>query len=223
MRARSLTELELEAIADLDASIGWYDHDAFVDDGAKPRTPSSGRSQPDFGDFPDSNLPSSTPKVQPPPKPPRRGMAREDSPSRVNAGYILYDGIEIKYIHDSSSHTQNPEVTEVNASNLDSKQQDSLRSFSSTLSQVSELKPKFGSSNDELMRGDFFVQSGYSLSHHQRLPTYAHFSSRQKFYFFVIGMATLLSFNAFHLSLTYFSQPQLFGRAVLSSLGRYRQ
>lgn len=217
MRARSLTELELEAIADLDASIGWYDHDAFVDDGTKTPVP-PGSPAPDFRDFANSNLPSSTPRALPPPKPPRREATANDSTSssKVNAGYILYDGTDIKYIQTDSSFTQNPEV---NANNAASKQQDSLRSFNSTSTRVSQLKPTFSSSNDGLIHDHFLTQSGYSFSHHQRLPTYAHFSIRQKFYFFVIGMATLLSFNAFHLSLTYFSQPQLFGRAVLSSLG----
>lgn len=215
MRARSLTELELEALADLDASI--RAHDTFIGDEKKSRPTSVVGTPSAFHRFASPDLPSSTPK-KPLETPVRlhKGNPGKGTFGKINDGYILYDGTEIQYINSNESLAQNSEIR------TSKKAAERKISVNSDLvnDNVSKLQPTHGSSDDDLIRGDFLAQSGYSLSHLQRLPTYAHFSIRQKIYFFVLGMAIPLSFNTFHLSLTYFSQTKLFGRAVLSSLGK---
>lgn len=215
MRARSLTELELEAIADLDASI--RGHDTFLFDGKKSQASSIVASPSLFHRVAKSDLSSSTPRTPPEwPGTANKENSSQGSLGKINAGYILYDGHEIQYI--SSSESQSSDVNPIKEASRQN--DDSVRSCNSSLAPVSKQQLAYGSNDKDFISNDFLSQSGYSLSHMQRLPTYAHFSIRQKIYFFLIGMAVILSFNTFHLSLTYFSLPQLFGKTVLSSLGK---
>lgn len=138
-------------------------------------------------------------------------------PRKLNAGYILFDGAEIKYI---STEDSEPDLLSKPSEQFSI--EGSFRSRTSESSTyMSELPSHLNVSSDDLIIRDPYKDtiSRLSLTPHKRLPTYVHFSTVQKFYFFVIGAAPVLAINAFYMIIAFFLP--LLGKQVLSEIGRH--
>lgn len=142
---------------------------------------------------------------------------RESQPRKLNTGYILFDGSEIKYIS-----------TDETGENIVSKPSEELcidGSFRSRTTEgpthVSELASHLNVSSDDLIVRDPFKDtiSPISLTPYKRLPTYVHFSTAQKFYLLAIGAAPVLTLNAFYMSVAFFLP--ILSHQVLSEIGRW--
>lgn len=136
-------------------------------------------------------------------------------PGKLNAGFILFDGAEIKYISNDSTDTETlskpPEQLNTDGS---------FRSKSPECSSNISDEPAYLnlSSADLVIRESFKgTNSRISLTPYKRLPTYVHFSTPQKFYFLSIGAATVLAVNAFYMNIAFLLP--LLGKQVLSEIG----
>ena len=140
---------------------------------------------------------------------------RESQPQKLNTGYILFDGSEIKYIPTEKAEEQtvpnHPEKICIDGSFR------SRTSESST--HASELPSQLTLSSDDLLMRDSYKDtiSRLSLTPYKRLPTYVHFSTLQKFYLLAIGASPVLAWNAFYLSVAFFLP--VLGNQVLSEIG----
>lgn len=127
-------------------------------------------------------------------------------PRKLNTGYILFDGAEIKYISTDESEPA----------------EGSFRSGTSESStHVSELPSHLNLSSDDLIMRDSFKDtiSRISLTPHKRLPAYVHFSTMQKLYLFLVGAVPVLAVNAFYISIAFFLP--VLGKQSLSEIGRW--
>lgn len=138
-------------------------------------------------------------------------------PRKLNTGYILFDGAEIKYI--STDETEVVQTLSKPSENLciDGSYQSRT---SESLTHISELPSQLNLSSDDLLMRDSYKDtiSRISLTPHKRLPTYAHFSTMQKFYLFAIGAAPVLAVNTFYMSIAFFLP--VLGKQALSEIGR---
>lgn len=137
-------------------------------------------------------------------------------PRKLNSGYILFDGAEIKYI---STDESEPELLPKPSEQVCV--EGSFRSGTSESStHISELPSHLNLSSDDLLMRDSFKDtiSRISLTPHKRLPTYVHFSTMQKLYLFSIGVVPVLAVNAFYISIAFFLP--VLGKQVLSEIGR---
>ncbi|KAK3753484.1 hypothetical protein QZH41_009882, partial [Actinostola sp. cb2023] len=137
---------------------------------------------------------------------------------KLNTGYILFDGSEIKYVNSKNvaAHVDSLRGT----STLSSEKGSSIRSRASTATQTSEIPVNFYLSAEELLGYDYLNKNRrFSVTHYNRLPTNSHFSLREKLYFVLIGMACVISFSAVYISVAYFKP--FFGEQVLSMLGSF--
>lgn len=136
---------------------------------------------------------------------------------KLNTGYILFDGAEIKYIStDESEPELLPKPSEQAC--VDG----SFRSGTSESStRISELPSHLNLSSDDLIMRDSFKDtiSRISLTPHKRLPTYVHFSTMQKVYLFFVGAVPVLAVNAFYISTAFFLP--ILGKRSLSEIGRW--
>ena len=138
-------------------------------------------------------------------------------PRKLNAGYILFDGAEIKYIStDESEPELLPKPSEQACV------EESFRSGTSESStHISELPSHLNLSSDDLIMRDSFKDtiSRISLTPHKRLPTYVHFSTMQKLYLFLVGAVPVLAVNAFYMSIAFFLP--ILGKQSLSVIGMW--
>lgn len=136
---------------------------------------------------------------------------------KLNTGYILFDGAEIKYIStDESEPELLPKPSEQAC--VDG----SFRSGTSESStRISELPSHLNLSSDDLIMRDSFKDtiSRISLTPHKRLPTYVHFSTMQKLHLFFVGAVPVLAVNAFYISIAFFLP--ILGKQSLSEIGRW--
>lgn len=142
---------------------------------------------------------------------------KANHPRKLNTGYILFDGAEVKYISTEDSEPELPSKPSEQFSI-----EGSFRSRTSeTSTHISELPSHLNVSSDDLIIRNSYKDtiSRLSLTPHKRLPTYVHFSTVQKFYLFVIGAAPVLAVNAFYMSIAFFLP--LLGMEVLSEIGRH--
>ena len=138
-------------------------------------------------------------------------------PRKLNTGYILFDGAEIKYI---STDESEPELPPKPSEQV--RVEGSFRSGTSESStHVSELPSHLNLSSDDLIMRDSFKDTiaGISLTPHKRLPTYVHFSTMQKLYLFFVGAVPVLPVNAFYISIAFFLP--ILGKQSLSEIGRW--
>lgn len=142
---------------------------------------------------------------------------KASNPRKLNTGYILFDGAEIKYIStDESEPELLPKPSEQAC--VDG----SFRSGTSESStRISELPSHLNLSSDDLIMRDSFKDtiSRISLTPHKRLPTYVHFSTMQKVYLFFVGAVPVLAVNAFYISTAFFLP--ILGKQSLSEIGRW--
>ena len=134
---------------------------------------------------------------------------------KLNAGYIIFDGSEIKYIS-----TDKTETTTISKPSEELRNDCSFRSRTSEHStHISELASHLNLSSDDLIRDSFKdTISRLSLTPYKRLPTYVHFSTTEKFYLLAIGAVPSLLLNTFYISVEFF-RPFL-GKQVLSEIGK---
>ena len=137
-------------------------------------------------------------------------------PRKLNTGYILFDGAEIKYI---STDESEPELLP-----KPSEQACVDGSFRSGTSQssthLSEVPSHLNLSSDDLIMRDAYKDtfSRISLTPHKRLPTYVHFSTMQKLYLFFVGAVPVMAVNAFYISVAFFLP--ILGKESLSEIGK---
>lgn len=223
----SLTHDELEALNNLDQSIRF--HETFSDN----EEPESKKTEDDFEDTcselsDDNSLTFTIPQSYQQFKLPAIPESHETSPDftevkgsksdkKINAGYILFDGTEIRYVN----HTTGAPMDSVRATSVSSDRLSSIKSRTSTTTQASDGIPiNFYISADDLLGQDDFLKNppGFSLSPYSRLPTNSHFSLREKLYFFLIGLACAISFNSIYISVAFFRE--ILGDEVLPILGK---
>lgn len=136
-------------------------------------------------------------------------------PRKLNTGYILFDGAEIKYISTDESEPDLPVKPSEQVC-----AEGSFRSGTSESStHVSELPSHLNLSSDDLIMRDSFKDtiSRISLTPHKRLPAYVHFSTMQKLYLFLVGAVPVLAVNAFYISIAFFLP--VLGKQSLSEIG----
>ena len=202
----SLSELEFEALSHLDESISFYEE-------------SNQHLRDDQG--PDAELSKTLEPGALFSLHNERGRVFAE-PKQLNAGYILFDGVEIKYVSKSTSpETFSNKKPRAGKMNEDAVGEGSIRNNVTSFTRVSELDTHLNISSDELLAEDFLNSfPRISLTVSKRLPTCAYLSPAQKFYMFVTGLATVSAFNAFYVSLAYFTT--LLGDSVLSTIGEYK-
>ncbi|EDO34818.1 predicted protein [Nematostella vectensis] len=214
----SLTDQELEALESLDQSIRIHDdHHLNEDEEDNISQTYSG----DFAILPLSFQPfklaaiPETREYKPEITSLPYGDVDEERNKKINAGYILFDGSEIKYVN-KGKNTDSVRTSGSGSGGSD--RASSIRSHSSTITQASEIPVNMCMSLDELL-GQEYLKSHprCSITPYRRLPTKAHFSSSEKVYFFLLGLASTVMFNAIFMSVAYFQD--ILGVKVLSILG----
>lgn len=201
----SLTDLELEALSSLDESIRCHEANTIEE------VQFNKRLEEKVEQLEQSSVPSQKSSKQ------ATDSMKTGHPRKLNTGYILFDGAEIRYI---STDDSEPELLSKR-----SEQQYTDGSFRSRTSEssahISELPSHLDLSSDDLLMRDSYKNTvtRISLTPHKRLPTYVHFSTIQKFYLFAIGAAPVLTVNAFYMSMAFFLP--LLGKQVLSEIGRW--
>lgn len=138
-------------------------------------------------------------------------------PRKLNTGYILFDGGEIKYISTDESESDLP----VKPSEQVCVEGGFRSGTSESSTHVSELPSHLNLSSDDLIMRDSFKDtiSRISLTPHKRLPAYVHFSTMQKLYLFLVGAVPVLAVNAFYISIAFFLP--VLGKQSLSEIGRW--
>lgn len=197
----SLTNLELEALNSLDESIRC--HETNANDKKLERKV-------------EQNEHSSNAVTFKKPSKQATDSVEATQPRKLNTGYILFDGAEIKYISTDETEVETLSKPSENLC-IDGSYQS--RTFES-LTHISELPAQLNLSSDDLLMRDSYKDtiSRISLTPHKRLPTYAHFSTMQKFYLFAIGAAPVLAVNTFYMSIAFFLP--VLGKQALSEIGR---
>lgn len=200
----SFTSLEIDALNCLEETIKCHevnldDGDQFHADNLEPKAESISEHNSMF-----NNLPK-----------PCADSTRACASRKLNAGYIIFDGSEIKYIS-----TGKTETTTISKPSEELRNDCSFRSRTSEHStQTFELAPHLNLSSDDLIRDPFKdTISRLSLAPYKRLPTYVHFSTAEKFYLLAIGAVPSLLLNTFYISVEFF-RPFL-GKHVLSEIGK---
>ena len=201
----SLTDLELDALNSLDESIRCHEtpdiEDVQFDKRLQNKVEKLERRNTVTFQKSSKQATDSTPKAS--------------HPRKLNTGYILFDGAEIKYISTDESEPElpsNPEQVCVEGS---------FRSGTSESStHASELPSHLNLSSEDLIMRNSFKDtiSRISLTPHKRLPTYVHFSTLQKLYLFFVGAVPVLAVNAFYISIAFFLP--ILGKQSLSEIGR---
>jgi len=137
------------------------------------------------------------------------------SDRQMNTGYIIYDGSEIKYVNNKGGTIDSIRGT----STVSSEKGSSIRSRASTATHTSDIPVNFYLSAEELLDCDYLSRNRtFSVTHYNRLPTNSHFTLTEKFYFFLIGLACVVSFSAVMVSVKFFER--FFGERVLSLIGK---
>lgn len=202
----SLTSLELEALNSLDESIRCHETNA-----TNENVQFNKKIERNDEKFEDNNttLQKSSKQAT------NYGKARQ--PGKLNAGFILFDGAEIKYISSDGKEAETLSKPQEQFS-IDGSFRSKTSESSST--PISDLPAHLNLSSDDLLMRESFKDtiSRISLTPYKRLPTYAHFSTSQKFYLFAIGAATVLAVNAFYMSIAFLLP--LLGEQALSEIGR---
>lgn len=224
----SLTDDELEALNNLDQSIKFHET---VSDNEEPEAKNT---KDDFEDTcselsDDNSLTFTIPQTYQPFKLSAIPESHETSTDfsdekdfksdkNINAGYILFDGSDIKYVNYKSGTMDSVRATSVSSDRFSS-----IKSRTSTTTQASDSIPiNFYISADDLLGQDYLKNApGFSLTPYSRLPTNSHFSLREKLYFFLIGLACSVSFNAIYINVAYFRG--FMGDQVLPILGKYEE
>lgn len=135
---------------------------------------------------------------------------------KLNSGYIVFDGCEMKYV--SSDKSETPLKQHGNFFIDGIFQENTLGSsteFSSAL--ASQLT---SASDDSLLR--LPSKDGIcrlSMAPNKRLPSCGHFTALQKCFLLAVGAAPVLTFNAFFISVAFFLP--ILGNQVLSEIGKY--
>ena len=198
----TLSSLEFEALNSLDESIRYHETNA-VDENIQ--------SSKELGRH-DKKLENNDVMLL---EPPNQATATRQ-PGKLNAGFILFDGAEMKYISndgkDAETLSKPPEQPNTDGS---------FRSKSSECStNISDQPAYLNLSSDDLVVRESFndKNSRISLTPYKRLPTYVHFSTPQKFYLLSIGAATVLAANAFYMSIAFFLP--FLGKQGLSEIGK---
>lgn len=194
----SFTSLEIDALNCLEETIN--SHEMNSDDGDQ---------------FPADHLEPKAESISEQNSQPCANSTRACASRKLNAGYIIFDGSEIKYIS-----TGKTETTTTSKPSEELRNDCSFRSRTSDHStHISELASHLNLSSDDLIRDSFKdTISRLSLTPYKRLPTYVHFSTTEKFYLLAIGAVPSLLLNAFYISVAFF-RPFL-GKQVLSEIGK---
>ncbi|XP_068679476.1 uncharacterized protein [Montipora foliosa] len=140
---------------------------------------------------------------------------RESQAKTMNAGYILVDGCEMKYVSSDKSEdvlTSHDSAFTINGSFEEKTWESSSKPSSAHASQITLITdgvitralPK-----DSICR--------LSLTPYKRLPSCVHFTTLQKLYFIAVGAAPMLTFNASLISVAFFLP--ILGNHVLSKIG----
>ena len=200
----SFTSLEIDALNCLEETIKSHemnsdDGDQFPADDLEPKAESISEQNSMF-----NNLSQ-----------PCANSTRACASRKLNAGYIIFDGSEIKYIS-----TGKTETTTISKPSEELRNDCSFRSRTSDHStHIFELASHLNLSSDDLIRDSFKdTISRLSLTPYKRLPTYVHFSTIEKFYLLAIGAVPSLLLNTFYISVAFF-RPFL-GKQVLSEIGK---
>ncbi|XP_031564430.1 uncharacterized protein LOC116299850 [Actinia tenebrosa] len=220
----SLTNEELEALDNLDQSIRF--HETFSDSEERETKESEDDFEDTCSELSDDNsltftIPQMYNQFKLPVIPESYETStdfverKESKSDKINAGYILFDGSEIKYVNYKETGT----MDSVRATSVSSDRFSSIKSRASTTTQTSDSIPiNLYISADDLLGQDFLKNAqGFSLAPYSRLPTNSHFSLREKLYFFLIGLACVISFNSIYISVAFFRG--VLGDQVLQILG----
>lgn len=212
----TLTTEELDALEKLDKSIKIHEDDA------KQGEESDEDRSVNLTDDEENTITVNVPHSFHPFKLPAIPESREAEPDtnrsqrKMNTGYIIYDGSEIKYVSSKPGHIDSLRGT----STLSSEKGSSIRSRASTATHTSDIPVNFYLSAEELLDCDYLNRNRrFSVTHYNRLPTNSHFSITEKLYFFLLGLACVISFSAIFVSVSFFKP--FFGDHVLSTIGRF--
>ena len=200
----SFTSLELDALNSLEESIRC--HETNVDNNAQFNDRFEAKIEPVLVQ---NNMFTNSSKQS------VNQSTRVNQPRKLNTGYILFDGSEIKYI--STNETKARTISKPPQELCIDGTLQSRTSENST--HVSELASHLNLSSDVLIRDSFKdTTSRISLTPYKRLPTYVHFSTVEKFYLLAIGAVPVLTLNAFYVSMAFFLP--VLEKQVLSEMGR---
>lgn len=216
----SLTQDEIDALNDLDKSIRLHD-------GNDVQTENSNSDDEDksvnLTDDEDNTISINVPHTFQPFKLPAIPESRETAEStrssntQMNSGYIIYDGSEIKYV--SNQRGTIDSIRRDGTSTVSSGKGSSIRSRASTATHTSDIPVNLYLSAEELLDFDYLSRNRrFSVTHYNRLPTNSHFTLTEKVYFFLIGLACVVSFSAVFVSVKFFEH--VFGERVLSLIGK---
>lgn len=214
-RFPSLTAEELDALENLDKSIKLHDKEEDAESFGEDRSVN-------LTDDEDNSITVNVPHTFHPFKLPAIPETRAVEPDgngstqrKKNSGYIIYDGAEIKYVNTKSGAEDSIHGT----STISSEKGSSVRSRASTATHTSDIPVNFYLSAEELLDCDYLNRNRrFSVTPHNRLPTNSHFTLSEKIYFFLIGLACVISFSAVLVSVTFFKP--FFGERVLSLIGK---
>ena len=118
---------------------------------------------------------------------------------KLNSGYIVFDGCEMKYVSCDKSEKLLASSTEFSSA------------LSSQLTSTSDDSLFRQPSKDSICR--------LSMAPYKRLPSYVYFTALQKCSLIAVGAAPVLTLNAFFISVAFFLP--ILGNQVLSEIGRY--
>ncbi|KAK2557370.1 hypothetical protein P5673_020483 [Acropora cervicornis] len=116
---------------------------------------------------------------------------------KLNSGYIVFDGCEMKYVSCDKSEKLLASSTEFSSA------------LSSQLTSTSDDSLFRQPSKDSICR--------LSMAPYKRLPSYVYFTALQKCSLIAVGAAPVLTLNAFFISVAFFLP--ILGNQVLSEIG----